>query len=107
VDILFLAFVVVSFLLTKGDHLLITYLTRREKIGFIHIYEALKEEVLLVGIISLLLTGTAAPPLVSSPPQRHRFSWRSVLSSYDCGLRPTASLFTSVQCCAQRDLPKK
>jgi hypothetical protein len=76
VDILFLAFVVVSFLLTKGDHLLITYLTRRGKIGFIHIYEALKEEVLLVGIISLLLTGTTAPPPVCSPPSRLRFPRR-------------------------------
>lgn len=66
VDLLYLAFVVVSFLLTKGDHILITHLSKKEKVGFIHIYEALKEEVLLVGIISLLLTGGL--PCVSALP---------------------------------------
>jgi hypothetical protein len=66
VDLLFLGFVVVSFLLTKGDHVLITSLMKRDKIGFIHIYEALKEEVLLVGIISLLLTGLFQAPHITT-----------------------------------------
>mmetsp|Transcript_21566 Transcript_21566/g.51485 ORF Transcript_21566/g.51485 Transcript_21566/m.51485 type:complete len:105 (+) Transcript_21566:246-560(+) len=62
VDVLYFALLLTTFLLTKGDQLLLRHLHWRHKTGFIQIYEALKEELLLLGIISLLLTGYLTEP---------------------------------------------
>eukprot|EP00192_Tetraselmis_astigmatica_P009730 CAMPEP_0117680062 /NCGR_PEP_ID=MMETSP0804-20121206/18138_1 /TAXON_ID=1074897 /ORGANISM="Tetraselmis astigmatica, Strain CCMP880" /LENGTH=960 /DNA_ID=CAMNT_0005489507 /DNA_START=163 /DNA_END=3045 /DNA_ORIENTATION=+ len=56
VDILYFALLLATLVFTKSDQLLVRYLERKGKTGFLHIYDALKEELLLVGIISLLLS---------------------------------------------------
>ena len=66
VDLLFFSLLLFTFIYTKCDHLLVKYLEKRGKTGFLHIYEALKEELLLVGLLSLVLSG-APPPLPAVP----------------------------------------
>lgn len=65
VDLLFFVLLLATLALTKGDEALVHYLANRKKIGYLHIYEAVKEELLLVGVISLVLSGE---PSLSFPP---------------------------------------
>ena len=57
IDLLFFILLMTTIALTRMDHAIIHYLDSHRKQGFLQVYEAMKEEILLVGWISLLLTG--------------------------------------------------